>query len=718
MGVGIVEVQAQAPQTSVLVVYAARRDGTGPAISDAIFQRIIGDGLGGHLDYHSEHLDLARFSEPGYQDAAWKFLVAKHRGKDFALLIAFGDPTVDFLTRLRDHLAPGKPLIFTTTQSRAAPPNASGLIAPQSMKATLESALELQPDINNVVVVGGASTLDRTYERLARSEFAAFDQRIRFTYLNGLPMAEILASVARLPPHSLVFFSSFVEDAAGQRFLPLPALDRLTATANAPVYGWRTSHMGHGVVGGQLLSTELLTERLADVALRVLRGERARTIPVRQVDWSVRQYDWQQLRRWGIATPPLTAESDILFRQPNAWEQYWFYIVGGTVLVLLQTSFIAALLVQGRRRRRAEAALRESEERFRLMADTAPVLVWRVDVGKLCDFVNRPWLEFTGRTLEQELGEGWVAGVHPDDEERCLSIFRSSFDARRHFHVEFRVRRADGEYRWLFSTGVPRYGPDGSFAGYIGSCLDITDRRQAEDNLAESERQLQRLAGRLIAAQEADRARIARDLHDDINQQIAGLSLALSAAKRRAAAETGPRLLADDLSILQDRAAALAADIRRLSHNLHPSGLEHSGLVAALAMHCGQQQDQSDLALMFSSEGDFEHIEPSAALCLFRVAQEALRNVVVHAAARQVTVHLARHGDAGELTVADDGCGFDFTEVRARGEGLGLVSIHERARLAGGVVSLRTEAGQGTTLRVRVPIAARIEADALHASLT
>ena len=184
---------------------------------------------------------------------------------------------------------------------------------------------------------------------------------------------------------------------------------------------------------------------------------------------------------------------------------------------MLQSSFIVALLVQGRRRRRAEVALRESEERFRLMADTAPVLIWRAGTDKLCDFFNRPWLEFTGRTFEGELGDAWVAGVHPEDLDRCLSIYTSSFDARRPFRVEYRLRRADGEYRWLLGSGVPRYGPDGSFAGYIGSCLDITDRRQAEDNLAESERQLQRLAGRLIASQEADRARIARDLHDDIN---------------------------------------------------------------------------------------------------------------------------------------------------------------------------------------------------------
>ena len=185
---------------SVLVIYAARRDGTGPAISDGIFQRVLGDGLGGSLDYHSEHLDLGRFNETGYQEAAWQFLLAKHRGKGFALLVAFGDQALDFLKKRRDHLAPGAPLIFMTTENRPRPANATGVIAPLSMKATLATALELQPDTQHVVVVGGASALDRTYESLARSEFKAFEGRVTLTYLNGLPMGEILATIAKLQP--------------------------------------------------------------------------------------------------------------------------------------------------------------------------------------------------------------------------------------------------------------------------------------------------------------------------------------------------------------------------------------------------------------------------------------------------------------------------------------------------------------------------------------
>jgi PAS domain S-box-containing protein len=133
-------------------------------------------------------------------------------------------------------------------------------------------------------------------------------------------------------------------------------------------------------------------------------------------------------------------------------------------------------------RRRNEAALKESELRFRLTADAAPVMVWISGIDKLCTWFNKPWLDFVGRTMEQELGNGWSENVHADDFDRCLKTYVDAFDARQPFSMEYRMRRHDGEYRWVLDNGIPLWEPAGEFAGYIGSCVDITERKQAEDH--------------------------------------------------------------------------------------------------------------------------------------------------------------------------------------------------------------------------------------------
>jgi PAS domain S-box-containing protein len=369
--------------------------------------------------------------------------------------------------------------------------------------------------------------------------------------------------------------------------------------------------------------------------------------------------------------------------------------------------YLVAVLIE--QKKAMENTLRESEERFRTMANTAPALIWMAGPDKLCDFVNQGWLDFTGRTLEQELGDGWTECVHGEDAQRCLETYRSSFDARQRFEMEYRARRYDGEYRWILDRGVPRYAPDGKFVGYVGFVFDIHDRKRAEQTLRENESALrasydriQDLAGRLITAQEVERSRIGSDLHDDVNQQLASFSISLSNVKRRLR-DGADATVREELTRLQQRTIDLADVIRNLSHELHPGVLQHAGLSAALKGHCAEFSRQHAIEVTLSAVDDLGGIPHDVALCLYRVAQEALRNIGAHAAAHKAQVTLRSSKERLELVIADDGQGFNLSEARRVG-GLGLISLDERVRLIGGSLTINTEPQRGTEVRVQVPL--------------
>jgi PAS domain S-box-containing protein len=239
----------------------------------------------------------------------------------------------------------------------------------------------------------------------------------------------------------------------------------------------------------------------------------------------------------------------------------------------------------------------------------------------------------------------------------------------------------------------------------------VIERKRVEETLREQEAMLrlsferiQDLAGRLIVAQEAERKRIARDLHDDVNQQLAGLSIALSGLKRRHAT-LDPAELEGSLTMLKQRTINLADSVRRLSHDLHPGVLQQIGLTAALESHCAEFKEQHGIDVNFVAADDVTAIDPDAALCLFRAAQETLRNVAKHAGAHRVEVTLVRESDELTLTIVDDGSGFDEARVRRAGGGLGLVSIEERARLLHGKVRIASGVERGTAVRIAIPTA-------------
>ena len=225
--------------------------------------------------------------------------------------------------------------------------------------------------------------------------------------------------------------------------------------------------------------------------------------------------------------------------------------------------------------------------------------------------------------------------------------------------------------------------------------------RVSEDALRSSNAQIRDLAGQLIFAQEVERTRIARDLHDDACQEVAAIAVDVSNLRKKDTTLQDSDVQQTLLSV-QRRMARVAEGLRLLSHDLHPNLLKHAGLAAALEAHCADVERQYHIQVSFHAEGQVEPANPVVMLSLFRIAQEALRNAAKHGHAQQVDLTLSEQGDGLILSVTDDGWGFDPGGVRHNG-GLGLVSIEERARLVKGQVTIHSGPQQGTTISVRVP---------------
>jgi PAS domain S-box-containing protein len=265
-------------------------------------------------------------------------------------------------------------------------------------------------------------------------------------------------------------------------------------------------------------------------------------------------------------------------------------------------------------RYKAEEAMRESEERFRLVADTAPVMIWMSGADKLCNYFSKPWLEFTGRSFAEEAGNGWAKGVHVEDMQQCMNTYTESFDQRKSFRMEYRLRRHDGEFRWILDIGVPRFNHDGTFAGYIGIGVDITERKQLEPILAGIPR-------KLVEAQEQERARIARDLHDDVGQRLAMLVIEHGLIE-----ENHPELpieVLNSLHELRQQMADVLRDMQFLCHELHSSRLEYVGLVGAMRSWCREVAERRGVEITFNTD-DIKSLAQETSLCLFRVLQEAV----------------------------------------------------------------------------------------------
>jgi PAS domain S-box-containing protein len=346
--------------------------------------------------------------------------------------------------------------------------------------------------------------------------------------------------------------------------------------------------------------------------------------------------------------------------------------------------------------RSTEAVLRESEKRFRIMADTAPSLIWMCDARGQVTYLNDCRIAFTGPNPDAGHGSTWMKYVHPDDLEDVLDALYKALRTQQPFSKEYRLRRADGAYRWMFDVASPRRNGDGSFVGLIGSALDITDQRLAQQALS-------KVSSQLVEAQEKERNRIARDLHDDICQRLALLSMELDQTSR--VLYKSPTTINTRLREIRTHCSEIARAVQSLAHQLHSPELDCLGLAAAIRGFCKKLAAEHGATIEYRETNVPTYLPQDISLCLFRVTQEALQNAIKHSGGTRFAVELSTTSHEIRLIVSDSGTGFDVEEAKLN-RGLGLVSMEERINVMHGRLFIESKPRRGTRIFAIVPLVA------------
>lgn len=349
----------------------------------------------------------------------------------------------------------------------------------------------------------------------------------------------------------------------------------------------------------------------------------------------------------------------------------------------------------------AQAALRSSEERYFLATSAGDVGVWdyNLDTGEIyVDPRLKAILGYEDDEIRNHIDD-WGARVHPDDANCVMEAVELYLAGNAPvYEIEHRMVHKDGSERWFLARGRAIRDASGHAFRMIGTDTNITERKRVEAELEQSHRKIRDLAGKLISAQEEERSRISRELHDGLNQRLAAVSIELGALRQRMVHDKD---VEERLAGVQGRMLEISESIRRMSHELHAPALEHLGLIVALKSLCGEFAEHEGIATAFNHMDVPEEIDKEVALCIYRVTQESLRNVARHATAQHVWVNLRLVDDELVLTVADDGVGFT-PKPNGETNGLGLLSMRERMRLLGGTFSVSSGPRIGTRIEARV----------------
>ncbi len=664
-----------------------------------------------HLEISFEYMDTKRNSSERYFTKLYEIYKIKYEKERFDVIIACDNDALNFVSNYRKTLFANTPVVFCGINDFQDsmvwdPSMVTGVVEETDMKSTLDIALKLFPGASQVVVIDDKTTTGVAMKNELLQVIPYFRDKVRFVFFDDFDIAELRQKVRNLPPDSIILLLVVNRDRTGNFFAYEETLAFIYNESKVPIFSIWDFYLGGGIVGGMLTSGYSQGKTSAEMALRVINGTKVSDIPVVRKSPNRVMFDYSELKRFGVNNYRLPEESTIINLPDSFFSRYKTYILGIGVIIFFLSLIIFVLLVNISQRRKVEKALRESEEKYRDLYDHAPDMYHSINGEGIIIDCNETEARMLGYKKVEIIGRP-VTDFWTEESKRLheqdFPILKSEIKER---EFERELVRSDGGTFVASLHVFTETDKNNKFVKTKTIARDITESKHLENDLKNSREELRSLSAHLQSVREEERRCIASEIHDELGQVLTTLKLDLSWLKTRLSKESNQ--LSTSVQSMSDLVDKTIESVQRISSELRPGVLDHLGLSDAIEWLAGEVCGRKGLQYDIIIEPEDIKLDQNRSIAIFRIFQEALTNIVRHAQATMMEVHLRKGRSFLTLEVTDNGLGIPAEKLTDHNS-YGLIGIRERARYLGGDARIEGLPGSGTTVVVNIPLASEEE---------